>query len=383
MRLSVVRALMWSSVAVLATSASPAQALTNATEQLFRCHIRVRAPYLCDYTGGCDRDQKLGRERLDASYRCMREFLRCDLLERLGLPGLDRCMTRAGRRCTHAQWRQDTWIAVMAQNQRDAILSECGEQNLQDDEFLGVPLGLGYGQDAAICGQMFGMSFADPADYIECGDRYVTRLHAQLLSLLAPRSQQLIEDNGWCSLFPEEGVTPIICNTALVPSPPSPPQLVPEAKVRELRHCQQRLATTIPRDALEAHLNLLENCAEEYLNCNLKEARGEFVAGVYENCISQAHATCTRFEEARDRRLPAAIRKLNSACAKPTFEDLRDVLGFVDVASSCGANSVDDLMTCIVDRVPCLAWDIVRYTEPRILMDVPSEFLTYYDSCGE
>ena len=74
---------------------------------------------------------------------------------------------------------------------------------------------------------------------------------------------------------------------------------------------------------------------------------------------------------------------MNSACGVVSFEDVRDVMGFVDVASSCGADTVEELVECLVAKAPCVAWDIVRFAEPRLLTDVPPEFLSDYGSCGQ
>jgi len=348
---------------------------------LIRCHWYARAPYLCDIVPACDRDQKLARMRLDGAYRCVRELLRRGLRARLNLPAAEACMEHAAARCAYAQQDQEKFLTGMGADQRQGIEVAWGEVDLHA-EFLGAWVGLGYALDAATCDGELGMSLASPADYIGCGDRYVTRLHAQLFSVFAPRGQQLLEDNGWCRLFPEEGVNPVMCNSGLVISPLVPQSVVPQGTVGELRRCQHQLFNLIVKRVLDSHLDLLENCAEAYLNCKLKQARGDL--GVdYDRCISDASGTCTRFQAGRDRRISSAIRRMNNACGVVTFEDVSDVLGFVDVASSCGADTVQELIECVVAKAPCLAWDIVRFAEPRMLADVPQEFLTDYGSCGQ
>ena len=381
MRSYIVLGVMSFTVAVLGGGGSPTQAVTRETELLFRCHMHARAPYLCDVVPACDRDQKLARMRLDGAYRCVRELLRCDLRARLNFPAGEACMEHAAERCAYAQQDQEQFLTIMGSDQRLGLELACAEVNL-DTEFLGTWIGLGYALDAATCDGEFGMSLADPADYIGCADRYVTRLHAQLFSAFAPRGQGLLEDNGWCRLFPEEGVNPVMCNSGLVISPLVPQSVVPQGTVGRLRRCQKVLFDLIVKRVLDSHLDLLENCAEAYLNCNLKQARGD-LGVAYDLCISDASGACTKFRAGRDRRISSAVRRMNNACGVVTFEDVSEVLGFVDVASSCGADTVEELVECVVAKVPCLAWDIVRFVEPRMLDDVPAGFLSDYGSCGQ
>ena len=91
---------------------------------------------------------------------------------------------------------------------------------------------------------------------------------------------------------------------------------------------------------------------------------------------------CERQQSRRDSKIPRAIESIKKACEDLTFEDLTDILGYEDIAATCGAATIDDVVTCAADRLRCLAWDIVRFVEPRIVDDTPPEFLADYLPCG-
>jgi hypothetical protein len=80
--------------------------------------------------------------------------------------------------------------------------------------------------------------------------------------------------------------------------------------------------------------------------------------------------------------VPRLIEEIKRACNGLTFQDLTDVLGFGDVAAGCNAGTIDELVDCVRDQIRCLAWEIVRFVEPRIAEDSPPEFLVDYAACG-
>ncbi len=361
-----------------ATYGGPAPVRAQTSGPLLECHSSARAPYLCDAVGGCDRDLKLARIRMDGAFRCYTRWFDCDLFTRTESPAADECPQRATEHCEREQDTEDTWVAGSAPAQRERVLERCTPIDFEGEFLAGAPLGLGIGADAATCDAL-GAPLEDVASYTACGDVGQTRLHAEILSLMAPRSREFLEDHDSCSLFPEEGVAPVVCNTALAARPTI--QGVPTARVSHVRRCQKRLYESY-RQVLNRHLNLLENCAEEYFSCNLRTAHGDITPQATASCLGRALSACERQQSRRDRKVPRAIEAIQKACEDLTFEDLTDILGYVDVAASCDAATVDDVVTCAADRLRCLAWDIVRFVEPRITDDTPPQFLTDYLPCG-
>jgi hypothetical protein len=365
--------------AILAGVAGTADAAAPTSGPVLECHSFARAPYLCDAVGGCDRDLKLPRVRLDGAFRCVQQWLECDLLARVQSPMAESCPERADARCTDAQQAQQSFLNQSAQNQRDQVINHCETIDFQSDFLGGVPLGLGYEAVQPTCDAV-GTPLDALQDYTACSDIHHTRLHAQLLSLMAPRSRELLEDHGWCALFPEEGVAPIICNTDLAPRPPVAG--VPSATVGEARRCQKGIFRAY-RKALNKHLNLLEYCSEGYLTCELKSAHGDLSGDGLETCMKRALNKCQRTQVARDLQVPRDLDRVRRACDDLTFADLTDVLGFGDLAASCNADTVDEVIDCAADQLRCGAWDIVRAVEARITDDTPAEFLTDYATCGD
>jgi hypothetical protein len=355
-----------------------ARAQAPGSEPILLCHSFARAPYLCDAIGACNRNLKLARIRMDIASRCIDRWLGCDLLSRTGSPSADSCPPSAGARCARGEATAEAWITQAAPEQRQRVVDRCAPLDFQDEFLTGPPLGLGFGASASTCSG-FGVPLPDIPSYTVCGDIYQTWLHARLLSLVFPRSRELLEDNGWCSLLSEEGVTPPVCNSGLAPRPVVAG--VPTARVSNVDRCQKRLYQSF-RKVLTRDLNFLEYCTEEYLNCNMKEAYGDITPNALEGCIDRASHTCTRTRETRDRRVPRLIEEIKRACNGLTFQDLTDVLGFGDVAAGCNAGTIDELVDCVRDQIRCLAWEIVRFVEPRIAEDSPPEFLVDYAACG-
>lgn len=364
-------------VGALTTYVAPAPARAQTSGPLLECHSSARAPYLCDAVGGCDRDLKLARIRMDGAFRCYSRWLDCDLFTRTQSSAAGECPQRAAAHCVQEQATEDVWVTGSAPEQRERVLERCTPIDFEGDFLAGAPLGLGIGADTATCDAL-GVPLQDVASYTACGDVGQTRLHAEILSLMAPRSRELLEDHGWCSLFPEEGVAPIVCNTALAARPTV--QGVPSARVSRLRRCQKRLYESF-RQVLNRHLNLLENCTEEYFSCNLRTAHGDITPSATANCIARGLSVCERQQSRRDSKIPRAIENIRKACEDLTFEDLTDILGYEDIAATCNAATIDDIVTCAADRLRCLAWDVARFVEPRITDDTPPEFLADYLPC--
>jgi hypothetical protein len=354
-----------------------ARAQVPGSDLILQCHSFARAPYLCDAVGGCNRDLKLGRIRMDAASRCLHRLQECDMLAVTGSPKADSCPGRGAAHCIRGQAKADTWVSQSAPEQRQRVVDRCLPIDLQD-EFLGsAPLGLGIGANAAMCSTL-GVPLDSVPGYTACGDIHATRVHAQLLSLIVPRSRELLEDNGWCALFPEEGVTPTMCNTALAPRVAA--GAVPTARVSSLRRCQKRIARSY-RKAITRDLNYLENCTEEYFKCNVKDAHGDISETGLEGCLDRARSTCERVRDRRDKQLPRVVDSVKRSCADVPFADATDVLGFADVAAECNASTVDEIADCLPGKIRCLAWDLAQFAEPRILDDSPAEFLGDYAPC--
>jgi hypothetical protein len=364
--------------AILTTVAGAGHAAAPASGPLLECHSFARAPYLCDAVGGCDRDLKLPRIRMDGAFRCVQQWLDCDLLTRVQSPKAESCPERANVRCIDAQQAQQGFLNLSAQSQRDQVINHCEAVDFQSDFLEGVPLGLGYGAVQPTC-DAIGAPLDALEDYTACSDIHHTRLHAQLLSLMAPRSRELLEDHDWCALFPEEGVTPIVCNTELAPRPPVAG--VPSASVGETRRCQKGIFRAY-RKVLNKHLNLLEYCSEGYLTCELKTAHGDLSGDALDTCMKRALNKCERTQVARDLQVPRYLDSVRRACGDLTFADLTDILGFGDLAESCNADTIDEVIDCAADQLRCAAWDIVRAVEARLADDTPAEFLTDYATCG-
>jgi hypothetical protein len=99
--------------------------------------------------------------------------------------------------------------------------------------------------------------------------------------------------------------------------------------------------------------------------------------------MKRALNKCERTEVARDLQVPRYLDRIRRSCDDLTFADLTDILGFGDVAASCNADTIDEVVDCTADRLRCLAWDLVRAVEARIVDDTPAEFLTEYTTCGD
>lgn len=365
-------------VAILLGFVPPGRAQVPTSEPILECHNFARAPYLCDAVGGCDRDRKLARIRLDGAFRCVSHLLDCDLQARTGAPQADSCPERADSRCAAAQAAENGFLALGYVYQRDQLVLHCDPIDFQDEFLGGAPLGLGFSVDGPICTSL-GAPLQTLPDYITCSDIHHTRAHGQILSLMVPRSRELLEASGWCSLFPEEGVSPIACNAGLAST--SPVTGVPTAPPNKIRKCSKRFNRSY-RNVLNRHLNLLERCAEGYLTCNLKEAHGDISGSALDTCITRARNKCERMQAARDRRVPRYVQGIERSCSDLTFDDLTDILGFGDLADDCSANTIGEVAQCGADRIACLAWDIIRSVETRVTVDVPPEFLTDYLTCG-
>jgi len=356
-----------------------ARAQSPGSDLILQCHSFARAPYLCDAVGGCNRDLKLGRIRMDTAWRCVGRLLECDMLAVTGSPKADSCPGRVADHCARGQAKADAWVTQAAPEQRQRVVDRCLPIDLED-EFLGsVPLGLGIGGDAAMCSAL-GVTLDTVASYTTCGDIHATRVHAELLSLVVPRSRELFEDNGWCALLPEEGVTPTICNTALAPRVSAGG--VPTARVSSLRRCQKRFTQSY-RKAITNDLDYLENCTEDYLKCNMKDAYGDISANALEDCLDRARRTCERVRDRRDGKLPRLVDSVTRSCNDVPFEDVTGVLGFAAVAADCNASSLDEIAECLPGKIRCIAWDLAKFAEPRILDDSPGEFLADYAPCDD
>ncbi len=363
--------------AILVGRVGAAAAAAPTSGPLLECHSFARAPYLCDALGGCDRDLKLPRIRMDGAFRCIQLWLECDLLARTQSPAFDSCPGRADARCIEAQQSEQGFTSLSAQYQRDQIINHCEDVDFQGGFLEGAPLGLGYEAIQSTCDAV-GAPLNALQDYAACSDILHTRLYARILSLMAPRSRELLEDHDWCSLFPEEGATPVICNTALAPRPPVAG--VPSASAGAVRRCQRGMFRSY-RQVLNKHLNLLEHCTEGYLQCDLKVAHGDLSGEALDTCMKRALSKCTRTRDARDSQVPLYLDSIRRACDDLTFADLTDILGFGDVAASCNADTIGEVVDCTAEKLRCIAWDLVRGVEARITDDTPAEFLTDYTTC--
>jgi len=67
-------------------------------------------------------------------------------------------------------------------------------------------------------------------------------------------------------------------------------------------------------------------------------------------------------------------------CGAVPFSEFVDVMGFGDIATSCSADTVDEVVDCIT-AIECTAWEIARYPEARISGDTPAEYLSDYLAC--
>lgn len=375
-RISILNLLVLALLAV--PQRAPAGETTHA-EDILGCHAFASAVYLCDAVGGCDRDYKLQRQRFDGAYKCARHWLDCDIYARTESPKLDLCLQRGPARCLDALQGQQTFLQVSGASQRAQVGAHCDDLDFQS-EFLGpVPLGLDFSDIQSTCTSL-GSPLQSVSDFTTCGDKYETRLYAKLLTLIAPRTREFLEDNLFCDLFPEEGVTPTVCNSALGPRP----QVnggVPAATVGKLRKCQNRLFRGY-RQIVHSHLKFIEYCAEDHMRCEIRKTYGALSDNAYDRCIAKADNKCERFRYNRDKRIPRSVAGIKRSCGDTPFNDMVNVLGFGDIAADCGVNTVDGVIDCLPDKVKCIAWDSVRFVEARMFEDTPVEYLNDYLSCG-
>jgi hypothetical protein len=354
----------------------PAQAASNAGDVL-SCHAYTSAAYLCDAVGGCNRNLKLSRRRLDLTAHCVQGLLECDLLERSGSPRAASCPESAARRCDRRQIRMDNFVKFSVIPLRQTGVERCAKIDFNADFLAGGPLGLGYAANATTCAGL-GVSLTSTEDYYTCGDTRDQQLYAQILSLAAPRTRELLEDSGWCSLFPNEGGPSSVCNGGFLPRPSGVGSTVP-IKDGQIKRCQKALPRG-HRKILAEHLDLLEHCSEDYLQCDLKQAYGELNSAQFDACIANAVTRCNRIQDARDAKIPREIDKMKQKCAAVPFSELVDVMGFGDIAASCNADTVDEVIDCIT-AIECIAWQIASFPEARITEYTPPAYLSDYQAC--
>jgi hypothetical protein len=366
------------SLAVVAAVASPRAAVATDGETVIECSNFTSAVHLCDALGGCDRDYKIQRRYFDAAMTCVTNWLDCDLYERAGSPKLEGCPARAIIRCQEVYQDMSYFLSDKALFQRSQLIDHCEDLDFET-EFLGnAPAGLDYDDDQGTCTSL-GTPLQTLDDWIACGDKYQTRLYAELLSLVAPRSREILEDNLSCNLFPEVGVTPVVCNSGFAPRPPVTG--APDARVGQVRKCQKSLHIGL-KQFLHRHLTHLESCTEDHLRCELKKTYGLFSTNGYEECIAKAESWCDRLLSTRDRMAPRHIERIKKGCDDITFDDMTDILGFSDIAADCGANTVNEVIDCVADRVKCIGWDSERFVETRMFEDTPVEYLSDYLTCN-
>ena len=364
------------------------------SEAIIDCARWGSGLYLCDAIDSCNRNHKLPRWRMDIAHRAVSKYLKCDLWGRTtGTPEkVEQCRWRASKLAAGMNKRQvkfyDRRHTAFRKGQFDLY---CGALDF-NPEFLGTPLGLGYATDLPTCAAL-GLPIDEVFDYHECGDTYTTRLHARILGLAEPRTREFLEDApvegttgpgdmGWCALFPEERVSPVVCNVGFPPRPAISPQATPIAGTSEIRWCQNEFFKQV-QTAEGKHLDLLEQCSEDYLMCNVKSENGDITQSAYDQCLQDAYNHCVDLRETTDSLNALHIGSIKEACNEIAWQDVTDILGFGDIAADCGATDVDDLVDCIADQVKCLAWDVARFVEGRLLYDTPPEFIADYVSLCE
>jgi hypothetical protein len=363
---------------ILATVASPPAAVAASGEAIIECANFTSAVHLCDALAGCDRDYKIQRRYFDAAMTCITNWLDCDLYQRTGSPKFDDCPSRAIERCQEVYADMAYFLSDKALFQRSQLVDHCENLDFSTEFLGGAPMGLDYNDDEGTCISL-GTPLQSLDDWIACGDKYQTRLYGGLLSLVAPRGRELLEDNLYCHLFPEVGVNPVVCNSGFAPRPPVTG--VPEARVGQIRKCQKALHIGL-KQFLHRHLTHLESCTEDHLRCELKKTYGLFSANGYDQCIATAVKWCDRLRATRDRMAPHHLDRIKKACDDITFDDMTDILGFSDIAAACSANSINEVIDCVSDQVKCIAWDSERFVETRMFEDTPPEYLTDYLTCG-
>jgi hypothetical protein len=133
---------------------------------------------------------------------------------------------------------------------------------------------------------------------------------------------------------------------------------------------------------LHRHLTQLESCTEDHMRCEIKKTYGLLSAHGYDECIARAVRWCDRLLATRDRMAPRHLDRIKKACDDITFDDMTGILGFSDIAATCNANSVNEVIACLSDKVRCIAWDSERFVETRMDEDTPPEYLSDYLTCG-
>jgi hypothetical protein len=366
------------SLMVLAAAASPRAAVAVDGEAIIECANFTSAVHLCDAIAGCDRDYKIQRRYFDAAMTCVMNWLDCDLYQRAGSPKFDDCPARAIERCQGVYGDMTYYLNEKALFQRSQLVGHCEDLDFTTEFLGGAPMGLDYDDDQGTCTAL-GTPLQSLDDWIACGDTYQTRLYAGLLSLVAPRSLELLEDNSFCHLFPEVGVNPVVCNSGFAPRPDAVG--TPSARVGQIRKCQKALHTGL-KQFLHRHLTQLESCTEDHMRCEIKKTYGLLSAHGYDECIARAVRWCDRLLATRDRMAPRHLDRIKKACDDITFDDMTGILGFSDIAATCNANSVNEVIACLSDKVRCIAWDSERFVETRMDEDTPPEYLSDYLTCG-
>jgi hypothetical protein len=268
-------------------------------------------------------------------------------------------------------------VALKEPFRRQKLLDFCNPLDFNVN-FLGTSTGLGFSADTATCSGL-GTPLTSPDAYINCGNKQVTGLHVALLGLLSPRTRELLEDNGWCSVVPE-GSSTTVCNSWL-PARASSLGDPPVAPVNRLRLCQRRLFLG-GRSLFSQELDYIEPSSEDFLACEVRRAWGDIDNATYQSCVAAASSAATGRRAGRDDKRPGVLNKMHLGCDELPFEDVTGPLGFSDLVASCGASSSGELIDCIAARARCLAWRVINYVQPRVQLDVPASFLDDYAACG-
>jgi hypothetical protein len=156
---------------------------------------------------------------------------------------------------------------------------------------------------------------------------------------------------------------------------------MPNARVGQIRKCQKALHIGL-KQVLHRHLTHLESCAEDLMRCELKNTYTLFSPAAYADCTEKASRWCDRVRITRDRMVPHSVDRIKVACDDIPFGDMTSILGFSDIATACGATTVNEVIDCLVPKVKCIAWDSERFVEARMSEDVPAAHLADYLTCG-
>jgi hypothetical protein len=155
-------------------------------ETIIECSNFTSAVHLCDALGGCDRDDKLQRRYFDAAMTCIMNWLDCDLYERTGSPKFDDCPARAIERCQDVYSDMAYFLSDKALFQRSQLVDHCEDLDFATEFLGGAPAGLDYDDDQGTCISL-GTPLESLDDWITCGDKYQTRLYAELFSRAGTR----------------------------------------------------------------------------------------------------------------------------------------------------------------------------------------------------